>query len=245
MTRVMIVGAKGRMGQILVHLAQPEAGFKLAAAIDEGDRPEEKISECDAVIDFSHHTATAGISELAAKHKKALVIGTTGHNDAEKKSILKLQDKISIVYAANFSVGVNVLFYLTRKAAEILGPDYDQEIFEMHHRLKLDAPSGTAVRLGEILAEVKKSPYETIVRHGRKGETGKRTGPEIGMHAFRGGDVVGEHTVYFAGTGERIELTHRASSRETFAAGALRAAAWACQQSPGLYSMQDVLGLKD
>ena len=151
---------------------------------------------------------------------------------------------VPIVFAPNFSVGVNTLFWLTRKAAEILGPDFDLEVIEMHHRLKKDAPSGTAKRLAEILAEVRALQYNEHVRHGRHGIVGERTSTEIGMHALRGGDVVGDHTVIFATNGERVELTHKASSRETFARGALRAVKWARDKAPGLYDMQDVLGFR-
>jgi 4-hydroxy-tetrahydrodipicolinate reductase len=149
-----------------------------------------------------------------------------------------------MVLASNFSTGVNTLFWLARKAAEILGPGFDLEIVEMHHRLKRDAPSGTAQTLAEILAEVRQQQLDEVARHGRSGIVGQRTLEEIGIHSVRGGDVVGDHTVIFAGLGERVELTHKASSRETFANGALRAAQWVTKQKPGLYDMQDVLGLK-
>jgi 4-hydroxy-tetrahydrodipicolinate reductase len=149
-----------------------------------------------------------------------------------------------MVLSSNFSTGVNTLFWLTRKAAEILGPEFDLEVVEMHHRLKRDAPSGTARTLAEILASVRQQQLEKIVRHGREGIVGERTPTEIGMHAVRGGDVVGDHTVIFAGLGERVELAHKASSRETFANGALRAAQWVANRQPGLYDMQDVLGLR-
>jgi 4-hydroxy-tetrahydrodipicolinate reductase len=149
-----------------------------------------------------------------------------------------------MVVATNFSTGVNTLFWLTRKAAEILGPGFDLEVVEMHHRLKKDAPSGTANTLLEILADVRKVQLAEVLRHGRHGIVGERTPNEIGIHALRGGDVVGDHTVIFANNGERVELTHKASSRDTFANGALRAAQWVVQQRPGLYDMQDVLGLK-
>jgi 4-hydroxy-tetrahydrodipicolinate reductase len=152
--------------------------------------------------------------------------------------------KIPIVWASNYSTGVNTLFWLTRKAAEILGPDFDLEIVEMHHRLKKDAPSGTAATLAEILADVRQQQLKKVLRHGREGLVGERTAAEIGMHSIRGGDVVGDHTVIFATNGERVELTHKAASRETFANGALRAAQWVVKQKPGLYDMQDVLGLK-
>ena len=175
---------------------------------------------------------------------KPLVIGTTGHTPEEKETLRQIAQKIPIVWTSNYSTGVNTLFWLARKTAEILGPDFDIEIVEMHHRHKKDAPSGTADTLGRILAEVRGKQYEQIARHGRQGLVGERSCDEIGMHSLRGGDVVGDHTVIFASQGERVELTHKASSRETFANGALRAAQWALTQSPGLYSMQDVLGLK-
>jgi 4-hydroxy-tetrahydrodipicolinate reductase len=196
------------------------------------------------VVDFSSHDATPTIVELCAKNKKAVVIGTTGHSDSEKLQIKNCKSKIPMVLASNFSTGVNTLFWLTRKAAEILGTDFDLEIVEMHHRLKKDAPSGTAKSLAEILAAVRRQQLEKVARHGRVGIVGERTAAEIGIHSVRGGDVVGDHTVIFANTGERLELTHKASSRDTFANGALRAAFWVVKQKPGLYDMQDVLGLR-
>jgi 4-hydroxy-tetrahydrodipicolinate reductase len=173
-----------------------------------------------------------------------LVIGTTGHELAEREQINKAAQKIPLVFSPNYSVGVNTLFWLTRKAAEILGPGFDLEVIEMHHRLKKDSPSGTARHLAEILAEVRKIDYSEAARHGRAGIVGERTNDEIGVHAIRGGDVVGDHTVVYAAHGERLELSHKASSRDTFARGALRAAKWASKQPAGLYDMQDVLGLK-
>jgi 4-hydroxy-tetrahydrodipicolinate reductase len=173
-----------------------------------------------------------------------MVIGTTGHSGPERSKIEKLSVKIPIVWSSNFSTGVNALFWLTQKAAEILGPGFDLEIIETHHRLKRDAPSGTAKTLAEILAKVRRIQLGKALRPGRSGNVGERTSEEIGIHSVRGGDVVGDHTVIFAGVGERIELTHKASSRETFANGALRAVQWAVGQKPGLYDMQDVLGLR-
>ena len=196
------------------------------------------------VIDFSGHAVTVEVAKLCAKQKKALVIGTTGHTDTQVACIRHASGQIPLVFAPNYSVGVNTLFWLTRKAAEILGPAFDLEVVEMHHRLKKDSPSGTAKRLAEILAEVRGLQYNDDVRHGRQGIVGERTSSEIGMHAVRGGDVVGDHTVIYAANGERVELTHKASSRETFARGALRAAMWAHGRAAGLYDMQDVLGLK-
>ncbi|HXT41411.1 MAG TPA: 4-hydroxy-tetrahydrodipicolinate reductase [Candidatus Angelobacter sp.] len=243
-TKLIIAGAKGRMGQTLVTCAERIPDLQVAGQIDLGDDLLPLIKEADVVIDFSFHDATARFASVCARHKKALVIGTTGHNDDEKSRINNLKSQIPIVWASNYSTGVNALFWLTRKAAEILGPGFDLEVVEMHHRMKKDAPSGTAAALAEILTEVRKQRSDQVLRHGRHGITGERTRAEIGMHSLRGGDVVGDHTVIFAAEGERLELTHKASSRETFANGALRAAQWAVNQKPGLYDMQDVLGLK-
>lgn len=244
MTKLIITGAKGRMGQTLVACAERHPDVQVAGQIDLDDDLLTVIKEGDVVIDFSFHEATLPIARMCSEHRKALVVGTTGHGEAERSQIANLKAQIPIVWASNYSTGVNTLFWLTRKAAEILGPDFDLEVMEMHHRTKKDAPSGTAATLAEILAEVRKQQLNKVLRHGRHGLTGERTAEEIGMHSLRGGDVVGDHTVVFAANGERLELTHKASSRETFATGALRAAQWAVNQKPGLYSMQDVLGLK-
>jgi 4-hydroxy-tetrahydrodipicolinate reductase len=244
MTKIIITGSKGRMGQALLGCAARIPELEVVGQIDAGDDLSAIITKCDAVIDFSFHSATLGVAKLCAQQKKALVIGTTGHQSEEKSQIANLQSQIPIVWASNYSTGVNTLFWLTRKAAEILGPGFDLEVVEMHHRLKKDAPSGTATTLLEILGDVRKVQLEEVLRHGRQGITGERTASEIGIHALRGGDVVGDHTVIFAANGERMELTHKASSRETFANGALRAAQWLVSQKPGLYDMQDVLGLK-
>ena len=244
MTRIIITGSKGRMGQALLGCAARIPELEVVGQIDTGDDLGAIIAKCDAVIDFSFHSATLGVAKICAQHQKALVIGTTGHQPAEKSEIASLKSQIPIVWASNYSTGVNTLFWLTRKAAEILGPDFDLEVVEMHHRLKKDAPSGTATTLLEILGDVRKVQLEEVLRHGRQGITGERTASEIGIHALRGGDVVGDHTVIFAANGERVELTHKASSRETFANGALRAAQWLVKQKPGLYDRQDVLGLK-
>ena len=244
MTRIIITGARGRMGKALVECAPSHPTLQVVGQIDQGDNLGAVIAGCDVVIDFSLHSATVGVAELCAQHKKALVIGTTGHSDSEKSVIANRKSQIPMVWASNYSTGVNTLFWLTRKAAEILGPDFDLEVTEMHHRLKKDAPSGTAKSLAEILAQVRHLQYNEAARHGRDGIVGERTQAEIGVHSIRGGDVVGDHTVIFANNGERLELTHKASSRDTFANGALRAAAWVITQKPGLYDMQDVLGLK-
>ncbi len=232
------------MGQTLVACAERRPELQVVGQIDLGDDLLPLIKEVDVVIDFSLHDATTQFAAVCAEHRKALVIGTTGHSDAEKSQISSLTSNIPMVWASNYSTGVNTLFWLTRKAAEILGPNFDLEVVEMHHRMKKDAPSGTAATLAEILAAVRKQQLSKVIRHGRVGIVGERTPAEIGMHALRGGDVVGDHTVIFAANGERLELTHSASSRETFANGALRAAQWVAHQKPGLYDMQDVLGLK-
>jgi 4-hydroxy-tetrahydrodipicolinate reductase len=244
MTKLIITGSKGRMGRALVACAANHSELQIVGQIDQGDDLRSAIGQGDVVIDFSSHSATPAIAVLCAAHKKAMVVGTTGHSDEGKAQIANYQSQIPIVLSSNFSTGVNTLFWLTRKAAEILGPGFDVEIVEMHHRLKRDAPSGTAKTLAEILAAVRQQQFDKVARHGRAGIVGERTAEEIGMHSVRGGDVVGDHTVIFAGIGERVELTHKASSRETFANGALRAAQWVVKQKPGLYDMQDVLGLK-
>jgi len=243
-TKIIITGAKGRMGQTLVACAERNPELQIVGQIDMGDDLPPLIKEADVVIDFSFHDATLEFATVCGEQKKALVVGTTGHSDTEKAQITNLKSHIPIVWASNYSTGVNTLFWLTRKAAEILGPGFDLEIVEMHHRMKKDAPSGTATTLAEILADVRKQQLAKVIRHGRHGITGERTATEIGMHSIRGGDVVGDHTVVFAANGERLELTHKASSREPFANGALRAAQWVVKQKPGLYDMQDVLGLK-
>jgi 4-hydroxy-tetrahydrodipicolinate reductase len=244
MTRLLIHGARGRMGQALLAGAARLPGLQVTAAVDQGDDLAAVLPEADAVIDFSFHSVTPGVAALCAQHRRALVIGTTGFSEAEKAAIRAHAAAVPMVWATNFSTGVNTLFWLTRKAAEILGPDFDLEVVEMHHRLKKDAPSGTATTLLEILADVRGVPLAEALRHGREGITGERTRGEIGIHAIRGGDVVGDHTVIFAANGERVELAHKASSRETFAHGALRAAAWVVGRPPGIYDMQDVLGLR-
>jgi 4-hydroxy-tetrahydrodipicolinate reductase len=243
--RILINGALGRMGQTVTACAADDPAFSICAKIDVGDDLAAAVPACDAVVDFSHHSTVELVLARCTEHGKPLVIGTTGHTDVQVAGIRHAAQQIPIVHAPNFSVGVNTLFWLTRKAAEILGPSFDLEVVEMHHRMKKDAPSGTAKRLAEILAEARELEYNRDARHGRHGIVGERTSGEIGVHAVRGGDVVGDHTVIFAAMGERVELSHKASSRETFARGALRAAQWAAGKPAGLYDMQDVLGLKD
>ena len=244
--RVSLVGASGRMGLTVQECVRrhPEA-FALIGLPGRGDDWPAAFAFCDVVIDFSLPETTDALIEAVVAAKKPLVVGTTGHDDAARGRLALAAKSVPILLAANFSVGVNALFWLTRKAAETLGPDFDLEVIETHHRLKKDAPSGTARRLVEILAGVRRLSLERDLRHGRAGQAGPRKATEIGVHSVRGGDVVGEHTVLFAGLGERLELTHRAASRETFAVGALRAAAWLAQQKPGrIYDMEDVLGLR-
>jgi 4-hydroxy-tetrahydrodipicolinate reductase len=242
--KVQINGARGRMGQALIACAQEFPDLTVSAETDAGDDFTEGLSRSEACIDFSHHSAIERILAAAVAQKKPLVIGTTGISDAGVAKIAEAAKQIPIVFSGNYSTGVNTLLWLTRKAAEILGPSFDLEVIETHHRMKKDAPSGTAKMLAQTLAEVRELQYNDDVRHGRFGDVGARTASEIGMHAIRGGDVVGDHTVIFAALGERVELTHKASSRDIFARGALRACQWVSAKPAGLYDMRDVLGLK-
>ncbi len=230
------------MGEALKQAAE-DKGHTILAGIDIGDCAEDHIEGVDLAIDFSHHSATQSLAECVGKAGIPLIIGTTGHSEEEKGSILKAVSSIPVVWAGNYSLGVNLLFYLTQKASEILPNNYDVEVIEMHHRFKKDAPSGTAENLLErIKAADVRSDHRLL--HGREGIVGERTDREIGVHSLRGGDVVGDHTVVFAADGERLELTHKASDRMIFARGAMHAGEWLTQQPAGLYHMQDVLGLK-
>ncbi len=230
------------MGQA-ISAAAADSGALIAAALDVGDDLATGIQKADAVIDFSFHKTTAEVIRLCTAARKPLVIGTTGHSAEEKAALLKAAAQIPCVWSGNYSVGVNLLFALTQRAASVLGSDYDAEVIEMHHRFKKDAPSGTAARLLEVILEERKLTPAAL-RHGREGITGERTSTEVGIHSLRGGDVIGDHTVMFAALGERLELTHKASDRGIFARGALRAAQWIVSRPPGIYDMQDVLGLK-
>jgi 4-hydroxy-tetrahydrodipicolinate reductase len=221
--RVALIGARGRMGQTITDLAKSDPAVDIVAQCDIGDAIDTAMKDCDAAIDFSNASAIEEVCRVAAQNKRALVIGTTGHSAQQRQLIRKTAESLPIVFASNFSVGVNSLFALTRRAAQILGPEFKAEIIEIHHTKKKDAPSGTAKTLGEILTDQLKI--------------------EVPIESIREGDVVGEHTVTFTGPSERLELTHRAGSRQIFASGALRAAQWVVEKSPGLYSMQDVLGL--
>ncbi len=221
--RVTLIGARGRMGQTIVDLARSDPKIDIVARCDLGDAIGPAIKNCNVAIDFSNSSAIKEICGAALQHRKALVIGTTGHSAEQRALIEKAAKSLPIVFASNFSVGVNALFALTRRAAEIFGSEFAPQIVETHHKMKKDAPSGTAKTLGEILKEVLKT--------------------EIPIESIREGDVVGEHTVTFAGPSERLELTHRADSREIFARGALRATQWIVGKRAALYSMQDVLGI--
>lgn len=244
MIKLVIIGARGRMGRMLQETAAGQPDLAVAGLVDQGDDPAPAIASGDVVIDFSVPAAAPRVAALCAEHRRPLVLGTTGLSNAEKTSLTAAAAHIPLVWSANYSTGVNLLFWLARRAAEILGPEFDLEIVELHHRHKQDAPSGTALRLAEILAAARRLDPGTAFRHGRHGQVGARTREEIGLHAVRGGDVVGDHTVLFASDGERVELTHKAASRAPFALGALRAARWVLGRPPGLYDMQDVLGLK-
>lgn len=241
---ILLNGARGRMGLAISEVA-PEQDAHIACACDAGDDPAAGIGNCQVVIDFSFHEVTPVIAELAAANQIPLVIGTTGHSPEERQATLTATEgKIPVVWAGNYSIGVNTLNYLTRKAAPILSEAYEAEVLELHHHHKKDAPSGTAARLLEILQSAYKLE-DSQLTHGREGIVGARPRNEIGVHAIRGGDIVGEHTVYFCGQGERLELTHRATDRRIFARGAIHAARWALQQKPGLYDMEAVLGFND
>ena len=251
--KVAIAGAGGRMGRSLIEAVLADPGLVLAAAFDVPGSPAigqragsleigsdpASAAGADVLIDFTRPEGT--LAHLA--HAKAMVIGTTGFSGAQRKSIEKAAGGLPIVMAANFAVGVNAAYKLAETAAAILGEGYDVEIIEAHHRHKVDAPSGTALQLGEVVARALNRKLAEVARHGRQGETGERPPRQIGFHAIRGGDIVGEHTVIFAGAGERVEVTVRSQSRMTYAAGALRAAKFLKGKPAGLYGMADVLGL--
>lgn len=223
--RVVLIGAAGRMGKAISDLANGDPEIDVIARCDLDDSIESPMKTCDVAIDFSHAGAISEICRAALRHHKPLVIGTTGHSAEQRRMIEATAQSLPIVFASNFSVGVNVLFWLTRKTAELLGGDFEAEIVETHHKMKKDAPSGTAKTLAEVL------------------KAAREMESEIPIQSIREGDVVGEHTVIFSGPAERLELAHRAASREIFARGALRAAKWIINQPPRLYNMQDVLGL--
>jgi len=257
--RIVVAGAGGKMGQTLIEGVRADKSLVLTAALDMPGRPAvgttiggvkvgsdsaKAIAAGDVLIDFTRPEGTIEHLDICARLGKSVVIGTTGFPEPLKKAILQAGRKIPIAMSPNFAVGVNALFKLAETAARILGDDFDVEIVEAHHRNKVDAPSGTALKLGEVISSVLKQKLSSVAVHGREGDTGVRPPKQIGFHAIRGGDIVGEHTVIFAGAGERVELTIRSQSRMTYALGALRAAKFLRGKKPGLYDMNDVLGLK-
>lgn len=268
MTNVIIAGAAGRMGQRIAHMVNSHPQLTYAAAFEAEGSPhigrdigemvfgekngviieaglESVIDKGDVIIDFTFHAATMGFARIAAQHNAAMVIGTTGLTEEDLAELAELAKGFPCVQAPNMSVCVNVLFKLVKKTAAILGDDFDIEIIEAHHNKKKDAPSGTAIKLGEMAAEGVHRKLSEVGVFERNGIIGERRPEEIGISTIRAADIVGEHTVYFAGPGERIELSHRAHSRDHFAKGAAKAAAWIAGKQNGMYNMFDVLGLQD
>ena len=257
------------MGQNLLRCAGKIDGCQVIAAVERSDHPAigasvKEISgirsdnlpstlcytdnwpeDADAIIDFTFHTCVKENIANAVANSQAYVLGTTGLSDDEKLAVFSAAEQIPIVWAPNMSLGVNLLIELVRRTAAVLGPDYDVEITELHHRLKADAPSGTALGLAEAVAQGRNVSLGDVACYGRKGITGERPRGEIGIHALRGGSVIGDHTVSFVADEERVEIAHKASSREAFATGALRAALWLFARKPGLYTMRHVLGFQD
>ena len=241
--KIAIVGAAGRMGKMLTALADAEPELEVVAKVDVADGFDKTWPEgTEAVIDFSFHSAVPGYIAAAAEQGVAYVLGTTGLAPEEQAAVDEAARRIPVVQSGNYSLGVNLLLNLVEKAAKALGPGYDVEVVEMHHRHKKDAPSGTAIMLAKAAAAGRGVDFDAAAVYGRKGIVGERPAGEIAIHALRGGSVVGDHTVMFAGDVERVELTHKAQSREAFAAGALKAAQWAAGRRPGIYTMRDVLG---
>ena len=264
--RIAVAGASGRMGRQLIQAVQQAPGVVLGAAIsrpgsslistDAGelagvgtlgvtvsDSLEKVAGDFDILIDFTRPESTLGYLAFCVEHKKAMVIGTTGFDDAGKEAIRAAGQQIGIVFAANFSVGVNLVLKLLEKAAQVMGDYTDIEIIEAHHRHKVDAPSGTALAMGEAIAGALGRDLKECAVYAREGYTGERDPKSIGFATIRAGDIVGEHTAMFADIGERVEITHKASSRMTFASGAVRAASWLYKRDKGLFDMRDVLNL--
>lgn len=242
--KVAILGAAGRMGHMLCDLVDRSEELELVAKCDvREDYPRTWPAGTEAVIDFTFHEAVPANITKAAKEGVVYVLGTTGLTDEEQQSVEAAAKKIPVVQSGNYSLGVNLLLGLVKKAAEVLGIEYDCEVVETHHRHKKDSPSGTALMLARAVAEGRNQNFDDVSVFGREGMVGERPQGEIAVHAIRGGSVIGDHTVMFAGDVERIEITHKAQTREAFAAGALRAALWAADKKPGIYNMRDVLGL--
>ena len=267
MIRIAVAGAAGRMGSRIAALSRDYEGLKLAGAFERSghkdtgkdigmiigigetgvllaEYPADIIDDADVIISFTTVEASLEHLRLAARKGKAIIIGTTGFTKDGLKEVSRLTKKIPCVMASNMSMGVNLLLKVLQDVARTLGDSYDIEIIEAHHRMKKDAPSGTALKMAQAVATALNRNLDKVAVYGRKGITGERTAKEIGIQVIRAGDIVGEHTVIFGGLGERIEITHKASSRDTFARGALRAALWIHNKPAGLYDMQDVLGLK-
>ncbi len=263
--RAIVVGAAGKMGSRIIHILRETPSIELGQAVERPDHPslgmdigemiglgrlgillEGKMRKesGEVIINFSTPTASLECLEFAREHNLAIVIGTTGFNSGQLERVKELSKSVRCVLAPNMSVGMNVMFRTVQDMARVLGPEYDVEILEAHHRLKKDSPSGTAVKLGELIANALGRNLDQVGVYGRKGIIGERTREEIGMQVIRAGDIIGEHTVLFGGIGERLEITHRAHSRDNFARGAIKAALWVVNQPNGLYDMQDVLGLK-
>ena len=244
--KIAIVGAAGRMGKMLVALADANPALEVVAKVDVAEGYDKTWpAGTEAVIDFSFHSAVPAFVAKAAEEGLAYVLGTTGLSAEEQQAVDAAAKRIPVVQSGNYSLGVNLLLNLVKTAAKVLGPEYDVEVVEMHHRHKKDAPSGTALMLAKAAAAGRGVDFDAAAVYGRKGIVGERPEGEIAVHALRGGSVVGDHTVMFAGEVERVELTHRAQSRESFAAGALMAAQWAAGRQPGIYTMRDVLGFAD
>jgi len=258
MTKVIVCGISGRMGSHIADIIRNSKGLQLAGATEapgsfavgttlpEGHMVVDDLSKCiergDVVIDFTSPEGTLKNAAIASENGKAMVVGTTGFSEAQKADLKGLLGKIPSVWAPNMSIEVNVLLKVAHETAKYLGNGYDIELVEAHHRHKMDAPSGTALALGESVASAKGWDFNKVACYHREGQTGERPEKQIGMQTLRGGDIVGEHRVLFAGTGEVVELTHRATSRDNFAGGAVTAAAWVVGKGPGIYSMADVLG---
>ncbi len=268
MVNAIVTGGAGRMGSRIISLIAATDGIEVVGAVEQKGHPligkdagehcglgqigaviEDDLAQCidkgDVVIDFTHHDTVVDHVKVAADHGKAIVVGTTGLTDDEVKSVRELASNARCVLAPNMSVGVNVMFKILDYVAGILGDDFDVEIVEAHHNQKKDAPSGTAVKMAEVIADRLGRNLDTNGVYGRKGMIGERTKEEIGVQTVRAGDIVGEHTVIFGGIGERLEFIHRAHSRDNFVKGAIRAAKWIIDQQNGLYDMQDVLGLRE
>jgi 4-hydroxy-tetrahydrodipicolinate reductase len=239
--KIAILGAAGRMGKMLVKLAE-NTSMEVVSKVDVDDGYDKSWSDdVEGVIDFSFHTAVPAAVKKAAEQGIAYVIGTTGLTQEEQSVVDEAAKKIPVVQSGNYSLGINLLLELVKKASDVLGEEYDIEVVEMHHRHKKDAPSGTALMLAKAAADGRGLDFAKNAIYGREGETGERSSSEIAVHALRGGSVIGDHTVMFAGEVERVEITHKAQGREAFAAGALKALSWAKGKAPGLYNMRDVL----